>query len=91
MSYVEKFNTNIEKTNYKNLDEKTKEFIKNIALKYQFSFQELKQLIDFSIDFKMWHEAEIYKVFEDEYANKKQAFNHIRKIWEDLKSKSKLI
>jgi spore photoproduct lyase len=88
MSYVEKFNTNIEKTNYKNLDEKTKEFIKNIALKYQFSFQELKQLIDFSIDFKMWHEAEIYKIFEDEYANKKQAFNHIRKIWEDLRSKA---
>lgn len=81
MSYNIKFNENIEKTNYKNLDLKTQEFIKEIALKYQFSFQELRQLIDFAIDFKMWHEDEIEAVFKEEYANKKQAFNDIRKRW----------
>ncbi|AXH08756.1 DNA repair photolyase [Malaciobacter halophilus] len=88
MNYLEKFNKNITMTNYKNLDEKSKEFIKKISFQYQFSFQELKQLIDFAIDFKMWHEDEIYKVFKSEYANRKQAFNDIRKKWEDLREKS---
>ncbi|RXI48394.1 hypothetical protein CRU99_00960 [Malaciobacter mytili] len=85
MSYNIKFNENIEKTNYKNLDLKTQEFIKEISLKYQFSFQELRQLIDFAIDFKMWHEDEIEVVFKEEYANRKQAFNDIRKRWEELR------
>ncbi|MGB5917632.1 MAG: hypothetical protein WBG60_00760, partial [Arcobacter sp.] len=85
---IEKFNEHILKTNYENLKEKNKEFIKEIYLKYLFSYQELKQLIDFAIDFNMWNEKELYEVFEEEYASRKNAFNHIRKIWDDLKSSS---
>lgn len=37
MNYLEKFNKNITMTNYKNLDEKSKEFIK----KYHFNINSL--------------------------------------------------
>ncbi len=87
MSYKEKFELNLPKTNYKNLSEETQNFIKEKAFLYEFTFQELKQIIDFAIDFKMWHEDDISKVFEEEYANRKNAFNDIRKKWEALKSK----
>jgi len=86
-NYEDKFIQNIKNTNYKNLSETHQLFFKNIALEYRFSFQELKQLIDFTIDFKMWNEKDIVEVFKDEYANKKMAFNHIRDIWNELKSK----
>ncbi len=85
---IEKFNEHILKTNYENLKEENKKFIKKIYLKYQFSYQELKQLIDFAIDFTMWNEKELFEVFEEEYPSRKNAFNHIRKIWEDLKKSS---
>ena len=85
---IEKFNEHITKTNYENLKEKNKEFIKEIYLKYLFSYQELKQLIDFAIDFNMWNEKELYEVFEEKYPSRKNAFNHIRRVWEDLKSSS---
>jgi len=86
-NYEDKFIQNIKNTNYNNLSVGHQVFFKNIAFEYQFSFQELKQLIDFTIDFKMWNEKDIIEVFKDEYANKKMAFNHIRDIWNGLKSK----
>ncbi len=83
-----KFNKNIQNTNFTRLDNKTQEFLKNIYQTYPFSFQELKQLIDFAIDFKMWQEKPLFEVFRDDFNNKKQAFNHIRDIWQNLKLKS---
>lgn len=87
MTYEEKFNLNLPKTNFKNLPKQTQSFIKQKAFLYEFSYQELKQLIDFAIDFKMWHEDDISVVFKKEYANKKQAFNHIRDIWQAYKNR----
>lgn len=86
MSYQEKFLDHIEKTNFKHLPQATQSFLKNKALEYHFSFQELKQLIDFAIDFRLWHEKDISELFEAEYRSKKEAFNHIRTVWEDLKA-----
>lgn len=85
MSYSQKFQEVISKTNYANLPKNSQEFIKEKAFFYEFSFQELKQLIDFAIDFRLWHEDDISKVFKDEYSNKKEAFNHIREVWNSLK------
>jgi len=87
MSYKEKFENLIPKTNFKNLSVENQDFITKKAYEYQFSFQELKQLIDFAIDFKMWHEEDISKIFKDEYPNRKNAFNDIRKKWSELKNK----
>ncbi len=84
----EKFNKNIQNTNFDRLDEKTKIFLQNIYEIYPFSFQELKQIIDFAIDFKMWQEKPLIEVFNQELKDKKQAFNHIRNIWQNLKLKS---
>ncbi len=84
----EKFEKNIQNTNFERLDEKNQEFLKNIYKLYPFSFQELKQLVDFAIDFNMWQETPLYKVFNDKFNNKKQAFAYVRDIWENLKIKS---
>lgn len=87
VNYSEKFESNLSKTNFSNLPVDTQNFIKQKALEYQFSFQELKQLIDFAVDFRMWHEDDISKVFKEEYPSRKNAFNHIRKVWIQLKEK----
>ena len=86
-NYEEKFTSNIKNTNYNILSQDNQVFFKTISLEYKFSFQELKQLIDFAIDFKMWNEKELSEVFKKEYSSKKEAFNHIRDIWNELKSK----
>ncbi|PID47665.1 MAG: hypothetical protein CR967_03305 [Proteobacteria bacterium] len=83
----EKFASHIKGTNYANLDEETKIFFEKVYLKYAFSFQELKQLIDFAIDFKMWQEEPMQKIFTWDYTNKKEAFSSIREIWQILKEK----
>lgn len=83
-----KFYTNIKNTNYDKLDKKTQKFFEEVYDIYPFSFQELKQLIDFGIDFKMWQEKPIHEVFTKNYKNKKEAFSSIRQIWEDLKQKT---
>ncbi len=88
MSYKQKFDKNILNTNFKNLSTNNKIFIQDISFKYKFTFQELKQLIDFAIDFNMWNEADITKVFKTDYTNRKNAFAHIRDIWNDLKNTS---
>ncbi len=88
MSYKEKFELNLSKTNFLNLPSDTQLFIKEKAFEYEFSYQELKQLIDFAIDFKMWHEDDISKIFKEEYPSKKNAFNDIRSTWQKLKNKA---
>ncbi|MBS9778981.1 MAG: hypothetical protein KGV58_01580 [Campylobacteraceae bacterium] len=83
----EKFFLHVKKTNYASLDETTKDFLEKIYQIYPFSFQELKQLIDFAIDFKMWQEKPIEEIFTCKYQNKKDAFREVRKVWEELKEK----
>ncbi|WP_072679917.1 spore photoproduct lyase family protein [Arcobacter sp. LA11] len=85
MSYKEKFESLIEKTNLNNLPLSSQNFIKEKAFEYEFSYQELKQIIDFAIDFKMWHEDDISEIFKEKYSNRKNAFNDIRKKWQALK------
>ena len=86
--FEEKFEKNIKNTYFRKLDSKTQEFIRDKALKYGFSFQELKQLIDMSIDFDMWDEKRVYEIWEEKESRKK-AFAHIRDIWEELKNRPK--
>jgi spore photoproduct lyase len=85
---IERFDKNIKNTYFLKLDTKTQDFIKEKALNFRFSFQELKQLIDMSIDFNMWEERRIYEIWKD-CNNKKQTFLHIKKIYEELKNKPK--
>ncbi len=86
--YKEKFEKNVKNTYFEKLDLKTKEFIKQKALKHGFSFQELKQLIDMSIDFNMWDEKRVYEIWQEK-ENRKKTFSHIRNVWEELKNRPK--
>ncbi len=86
--YKEKFEKNVKNTYFEKLDLKTKEFIKQKALKHGFSFQELKQLIDMSIDFNMWDEKRVYEIWQEK-ENRKKTFAQIREIWEELKNRPK--
>ena len=86
--FKDKFEKNIKNTHFKNLNEKTQNFIKDKALKFGFSYQELKQLIDISIDFEMWNEKRIYEIWEDK-ENRKKTFAYIRDIWQELKNRPK--
>ena len=86
--FKEKFEKNVKNTYFLQLNSKTQEFIKQKALRYGFSFQELKQLIDMSIDFGMWDEKPIYEIWCDK-ENRKETFKHVKNIWLELKSNPK--
>ncbi len=85
LSLKDKFEKNISSTNFDRLDEKNQTFLRQIYETYPFSFQELKQIIDFGIDFKMWQEKPLHEVFKKDFAHKKQAFNYVRELWQNLK------
>jgi spore photoproduct lyase len=84
-SYPDKFDTLIKNTNFHRLPENEQAFIKKEALRHRFSFQELKQLIDMAIDFRMWGEAQIKEVWP-EGLNRKNSFNALRNTWNALKA-----
>ncbi len=86
--FEKKFEKNVKNTYFLQLNSKTREFIKQKALRYGFSFQELKQLIDMSIDFGMWDEKPIYEIWHDK-ENRKETFTHVKNIWLELKSSPK--
>ncbi|WP_331775552.1 SPL family radical SAM protein [Sulfurospirillum sp. 1612] len=87
-NYKEKFERDSQRCHFTRLDDKTQDFLRHKAYHYRFSFQELKQLVDMSIDFEMWHEKSVYEIWADK-ENRKQAFAHIKQIWEALKNKPK--
>ena len=86
--FKEKFEKNVKNTYFLQLNSKTQEFIRQKALRYGFSFQELKQLIDMSIDFGMWDEKPIYDIWHNK-ENRKETFAHIKNIWLELKNRPK--
>ena len=77
-NYQEKFQHAIKNTHFNSLSKEEQTFLKQQALKYRFSFQEIKQLIDFGIDFHMWNEGSLQEALSGEFDNKKAAFNHVR-------------
>ena len=54
--YREKFNKHINNSNFTKLEKNLQEFIAKKAFLYKFSFSDIKQLVDMSIDLKMWDE-----------------------------------
>ncbi len=74
------------KTNYSYLPKISQDFILVIFENFSFSFQQLKQIIDFELDFLMWNEKTLNDIFNPKlYKNKKQAFEFIRNIWQKYK------
>ncbi len=86
--YEKKFEKHIKSSNYEKLDKDIQTFLRKKAYLFKFSFQEVKQLVDMSIDFDMWNEKNIDKVWKDKNT-KKETFGHIKKVWEELKNRPK--
>ena len=82
--YLDKFNNSISNTFYFKLPLKEQVFIKDKALEYRFSHQELKQIIDISRDLGMWNEESIIKLFP-EHTQRKVVFSRLRKLYEDIR------
>jgi spore photoproduct lyase len=89
----EKFEKNITNTLFFKLPIQQREFLKKIAFLHNFSFQDLKQLIDIAIDLQMWEEGSISELWsEEKYSNlnsktlKKALINDIKNYYEKIKN-----
>ena len=87
-NYREKFEEHIKNSKFKKLDNSTQEFLKKNAYKYKFTFQDVRVLIEISIDLNMWEERALYEIWEDQ-GDKKKTLLHLKKIYENLKNKPK--
>jgi spore photoproduct lyase len=83
-------------TVFTTLSEKHRYFIEEKSVKFGFSFQEIKQLIDIATDLEMWQEGDLSEIWnEDEIGTlngKDLRQKLIRKVldkWDSLKQKSK--
>ena len=78
---------------YRNLEKGSRNAIKDIGMKYQLTYQELRQLTDMAVDFVMWDEASIGKQWNYEENSiqhsdrlaKKKILRSIHNNWEKLK------
>ena len=84
-SYEEKFTNAITNSFFQKLPQAQREFIKEKAFFYQFSHQELKQIIDIARDLGMWDEAHITEIFED-HTQKKVVFSRLRSRYEAIRN-----
>jgi spore photoproduct lyase len=87
-NYKEKFEEHIGNCNFQRLEAKTQEFLQQKAHMYQLSFQHVKQLVDISIDLKMWGESPLHVVWSDE-DNKKKTLSHVMNHYEGLRERPK--
>jgi len=63
--------------------------IENAALRYRFTHQELKQLIDMALDFRMWDETGIGSFLKGDFKSGKDAFRKVKALWTELKNRPK--
>ena len=77
---------------YSGLSQSNQAYIKDLSVEYNFSYQELRQLVVISADFTMWKEKTINDYVVDmEKENgskmqKKEVINAINNIWMNLKN-----
>ncbi len=81
---------------FSTLSNKHKDFIKIKSDKFNFSFQEIKQIIDIATDLEMWQEGDLSAIWNEEETDKLNGKNLRQKLikrviekWESLKQTSK--
>ncbi len=84
--YEQKFNDSIKNTVFSKLPTTEQNFIKEKAYLLNFSFQEIKQIVDIARDLRMWDEKNIIDIFP-EHEQKKIALARLKKVYEELRSK----
>ncbi len=85
----EKMESVIAQSPFENLPEVDQKTIRVSALKYRFSYQELKQLIEMALDFRMWDEVPVSESLQGDFKSGKAAFRFVRAAWENLKQTPK--
>ena len=91
-SYISKLKLLENDSIYASLGKESKNVIAHVGEKYNFSFQELRQLTEISVDFKMWNENPISKYIETiesdlkKKHDKKIILVELKKVWNALKS-----
>lgn len=87
VNYVQKLETVIEQSKFANLEMQDQAAIRAAALKYRFTHQELKQIIDMALDFAMWDEPGISKIFRGK--SRKAVLDALKSTWKELKKTPK--
>jgi len=77
MSY-EKFQEALSQSGYTHLSQKSVAFLEELSQKKRFSFQQIRQLLDMAVDFKMWQKGDIEDLWPDE---EKDGFKTVKEFW----------
>ncbi|UCN00562.1 hypothetical protein LCX93_01210 [Sulfurimonas sp. SWIR-19] len=85
-SYAEKFTNAIENSFFNKLPKHEQEFIREKSFEYKFSYQEIKQIINFARDLGMWDEKRITAIFP-EHPQRKVVFSRLKKAYENIRNK----
>lgn len=95
-NYDEKFESSTKQTNFSKLDPKTQYFIKEKAKRYNFTFQEIKNIVDTANDLDMWDEPSIEAIWPKEGEDtkniktaKKKTLSLLKDNFENIKNKAK--
>ncbi len=86
--YREKFEKHIRGSNFVKLESLLQDFIREKAYKYRLSFSDIKQIVDISVDLRMWGERSIEEIWVDEQSRKKTIL-HVKSYYEELRTKPK--
>ncbi len=94
IDYQSKFDAFVDQTLFASLESKDAEFVRDKAFLHLLSFQEFKHLVDMAIDFNMWGEPDIAKIWpaEGEIPGKgrdlkKKILERIDNLWHRYKTK----
>jgi len=82
--YEKKFEGAIQHSFYAKLPQKEREFIKQKAFEFRFSYQEIKQIVDMARDLEMWSEGSIRDIFV-EHPQKKVALSRLKKAYKEIR------
>ena len=82
--YEKKFEGAIQNSFYAKLPQKEREFIKQKAFEFRFSYQEIKQIVDMARDLEMWSEGSIRDIFV-EHPQKKVALSRLKKAYKEIR------
>ena len=91
-NYLDKFQKAVENSRFNKLNQKDREFVKNFALNYKLSYQEIKTLCDIGVDFSMWREEPLHKIAtlntnpKNPKLEKKKILDEIKNRWQKLKN-----
>jgi len=85
-SYLDKFNDSIKNTIFNKLPQKEQEFILKKCLEYEFTFSQIRQIIEIARDLEMWGEKTIIEIFPS-HTQKKVIFARLIKAYEELRNR----